>query len=208
MLSVDAAQFYDLPGAGRLLWADSARLARQAAARAVPATRIAGAWRLPRAWVEAEAGIQPADAEALKAFWLERLAPPSFAARRSLRSRARLPAERLLTADEAGRALFCDRARLARLDADGTLPALVLDGAPHFDADLVAALAADDPEAPAAVNRAAARRALVLEWARAEYTAETPKATTLPPELSPQPPPAPPSRGLARADGFETLDED
>jgi hypothetical protein len=170
MLTVDASQFYDLPEAARLLWADPARLAREAALRAVPAARHEGSWVLPKPWVEAESGREPTDADALKAFWLERLAPPSFAARRTLRPRSRLPAERLLSPDEAARALFCDPARLERLDADGTLPALRVDGAPRFDADLIAALLAEESDGPSGGPATAARRALVLEWAHAEYT--------------------------------------
>ena len=237
MLTVDASQFYDLPKAGRLLWADPARLAREAALRAVPAARVEGSWVIPRPWVEAESGREPADADALKAFWLERLAPPSFAARRTMRPRSRLPAERLLSTDEAARALFCDLARLERLDADGTLPALRVDGAPRFDADLIEALLAEEADGPAGGATSAARRALVLEWAQAEYTtaesllpradptlplrrsddmrpprppsSDAPKAYELPPDLAP---PAPPPRArpsdLSRADGFETVDED
>ena len=237
MLTVDASQFYDLPKAARLLWADPARLAREAALRAAPAARHEGAWVLPNPWVEAESGREPADADALKAFWLERLAPPSFAARRTLRPRSRLPAERLLSPDEAARALFCDPARLDRLDADGTLPALRIDGSPRFDADLIEALVAEESDGPSGGATSAARRALVLEWARAEYTtaegslpradptlplrrsedlrpprpphSDAPKAYELPPDLAP---PAPPSRtrpsDLSKADGFETVDED
>jgi hypothetical protein len=229
MLSVDAAQFYDLPEAGRLLWADSARLAREAATRAVPATRAGGAWVLPKAWVEAESGREPADADALKAFWLERLAPPSFAARRTLRPRARLPAERLLSADDAARALYCDPPRLERLDADGTLPALRVDGRPLFDADLVEALTSEAPDGPSGGPRAAARRALVLEWTRSEYTtaepaapartdaprpsraptSDAPKAYDLPPDLAPpREGTAPRPSDLSKADGFETVDEE
>ena len=198
---MDATEFYDLPAAARLLWADSVRLARLAATRAVPAARMDGAWKLPRAWVDAEAGLLPGDADALRSSWLERLAPPSLAARRTVRNRSRLPAEHLLTAEETGRALLCDRTRLARLDADGTLAALVVDGAPHFDAELVAALAAG-PDDAAAVHRSAPRRALVVEWARAEYATSDPRAD------APKAPPPRPTRDLSRADGFETVDED
>lgn len=207
MLSVDAAAFYDLPEAGRRLFADPVRLAREAAARAIPAGRRDGAWILPRAWVDAAAGASAADAEALRASWLERLAPPSFAARRSLCPRTRLPAGRLLDADAAGRALACDRARLERLAAEGTLPVLRVDGEPCFDADLVEALADEAGGAPAAAARAAARRALVTEWSTFEYASE-PAAPPAPPPARGAPQAYEVPRDLARADGFETVDDE
>lgn len=237
MRTVDAAPFYDLPEAGPLLWADPVRLAREAAQGRIPALRTPEGWALPRAWVDAEAGVEPADADALKAYWLTRLAPPSRDARRALRSRARLPAERLLSAAEAAQRLFCDEARLERLNADGTLPALRVDAAPQYDALLVEALVAEEPEGPAGGAASALRRAAVLTWAQAEYTTsdpyaapsavsstaaastapDAPKAYALPPDLASAPddagpvePPLParPPSEVARAEGFTTVDED
>lgn len=182
MRTVDAAPFYDLPEAGPLLWADPVRLARDAAQGRIPALRTPEGWALPRAWVDAEAGVEPADADALKTYWLTRLAPPSRDARRALRSRARLPAERLLSAAEAAQRLCCDAARLERLNADGTLPALRVDGAPQYDALLVEALVAEEREGPAGGAAAALRRAAVLTWAQAEYTTSDPYAA--PPAVS------------------------
>ncbi len=231
MRTVDAAPFYDLPEAGRLLWADPARLEREARARRIPAARLGDGWVLPQAWVDAEAGVQPADAESLRTYWLTRLAPPSRAARRVERPLSRLPAERLLPAAEAARRLHCDAARLERLEAEGTLPALRVDGRLLYDAVLVEALCAEEAAGPAGGPVAAARRALVLAWSEAEYTSgvpapppttvgEAPRAFSLPDDLLPTEPPPRPGAGdpvepppsprprLARAEGFQTLDED
>lgn len=233
MRTVDAAPFYDLPEAGRLLWADPARLAREAAQRSVPAARTPEGWALPKAWVDAQAGLEPTDAEALKAYWLTRLAPPGLSAHKALRPRHRLPAQALLSAEETARRLFCDLARLERLSAEGTLPALRVDGRVQFDAPLVEALVAEEALGPAGGPAAAARRAEVLPWTHADYTSDdalglparapagavppAPSAYRLPDDLveraGPQAPaegaPAPePRTDLSRAEGFETVDED
>lgn len=245
MRTLDATPFYDLPEAGRLLWADPVRLAREAGLGRVPAARTAEGWALPKAWVDAEAGLEPTDAEALRTYWLARLAPPSRAARRASRPRERLPVERLLTSEEAARRLWCDAARLERLDADGTLPCLRVDGRPCYDAvlvDLLAAEAQGPAEQAEAAQRVEVRRAEVRRWAQAEYTTAEPGAAV--PQAAPvagppaphrpapsedagpvdgQPdapasapaPTAPPMpeayrlpADLARAEGFETRDED
>lgn len=233
MRTVDAAPFYDLPEAGRLLWADPARLTREAVLRSLPAARTADGWALPKAWVDAQAGLEPADAEALKTYWLTRLAPPSLAARKAVRPRHRLPAPALLSADETARRLFCDRPRLERLSAEGTLPALRVDDQVVFDAALVEALVAEEALGPAGGPAASARRAQVLPWTQADYTTDDalglparapvreglppPGAYRLPddlveraaPEGAPASAPRPTrSTDLSRAEGFETVDED
>lgn len=200
MLTVDASPFYDLPESGRLLWMDPVRLAREATLRRIPAARTAQGWALPQNWVDAEAGLTPADAPALRDYWLTRLAPPSIAARKTLRPLARLGVVRLLSAAETRARLFCDQPRLERLHADGTLPALRVDGALAYDAELVEALEAEQDAGPLGGAGAAARRAEVLRWAQAEYASGTGP-------LAPSPRPVTEGQGLSRAAGFETRDE-
>src|SRR5262245_28874804 len=128
MLHLDAAELYDLPEAARLLFADPARLAREARLGKIPSARVGRSLGLPAPWVRAAAGLAPVDEESTRRYWLERLAPPSPSAWRPARPRDRLPATDLLAPAEAARRIFADVARLARMDADGTLPALRVDG--------------------------------------------------------------------------------
>lgn len=232
MLQADAVQLYDLSEAGRLLYRDPVRLAREARLRQVPAARAERQLGLPVPWVEAESGRSAADPEALRIYWLGRLAPPSPDARRPQRDRARLPVEDLLEPEEAARRIFATPAALRRLDADGTLPSLRVDDRPLYDAVLTGMVAS---EGAAGRDETEARRAEVLEWARFEYhetAEEEPLAPAFdalrtaepggpPPAASDDPTPGayeipsdlladiepPPSR-LIEADGFETVDED
>ncbi len=235
MLPLDATELYDLPEAGRLLFADPARLRRWARQQRVPLYRGPGGDALPRAWVDAETGRTPTDADGLRRYWLERLAPPSPEAQRAQEDRERLPSERLLGESEAARSLFADAARLRRMAKEGSLPPLLVDGRVTYDGDLVQ-LAAEGASLEA-------RRAEVAAWGRFAYVtglhagAEPPPAIAKPapaeavavaphawripkdvaeihaPEIQALPASTPeedpPAKGrLLEADGFETIDED
>ncbi|MDJ0975600.1 MAG: hypothetical protein QNJ98_14150 [Planctomycetota bacterium] len=168
MLKSDAIDLFDLSEAGRLLFRDPVRLAREARLRRVPATWIGDALAFPVAWVEAEAGVSAVDPEALRSYWLERLAPPSPDARRAVRERERLPATALLPAAEAARRIFADPRALRRLDQDGTLPSVRVDGVPHYD-EVLTALVAKRGEGEDVDDALRARTAQVRDWARFEY---------------------------------------
>lgn len=170
MLHLDDVQLYELSEAGPLLFRDPARLAREARIRVIPSARIGADVGLPTAWVDAETGASAADPQSVAAYWLGRLAPPAPGARKPRRARDRLPAETLLTPAEAAARLFATEAALERLDREGRMPSLRVDGAVHYDAELVERMAAeaDDPAA------AEARRVEVRAWARFEYATETP----------------------------------
>ena len=172
MLHLDDVQLYELSEAGPLLFRDPARLAREARIRVIPSARIGPAVGLPAAWVDAASGASDADPESVAMYWLGRLAPPAPGARKPRRTRDRLPAETLLTPEEAAAQLFATPAALERLDREGRMPSLRVDGAVHYDAELVARMVdeADEPDA------AEARRAEVRAWARFEYATEAPTA--------------------------------
>lgn len=176
MLPLDAAELYDLSEAARLLWVGPGRIRRWIRIGKVPAVRRQAVWHLPRAWVDAACGREATDEEAVRRYWLERLAPPSREAARPLKDRTHLEAEALLTAGEVAPRVFADEARLARLAGDGTLPALRVDGATRYDAALVD-LVAEAPETQGAETR----RALVLAWARYEYATDLDRGAAPPP---------------------------
>jgi len=226
MVPRDDAEPYTLPEAGRLLRTSPARLRRQGRAGRIPLLRGAQGEGVPRAWADAAGGRTATDEEALRCYWLERLAPPSVDARRPLRDRACLPAESLLEEGEVAARLRADASRLRRLDADGTLPALRVDGALRYDALLVDLLAraGEDEKAASGAER---RRAEVRAWALFEYRtspagglapappeapaapanalAAAPRAWSVPSDLGPPPPP---DGEIAAADGFEVVPED
>ena len=190
MLHLDDVQLYELSEAGPLLFRDPVRLAREARLRSIPSARIGPALGLPAAWVEAETGTSGADPASVAAYWLGRLAPPAPGARKPRRARDRLPAPRLLTPEEAARRLFATPAALERLDRDGRMPSLRVDGAVRYDEELVTRMAAEADE-PAAAE---ARRAEVRAWARFEYDTAaaaapaTPTATSAAPTAAPAAP--------------------
>lgn len=97
-----------------------------------------------------------------------------------MRDRARLPASGLLGARDAAHRILADEARLRRMDADGTLPALSLDGERRYDEDLVSLLAREglDDEAARTTD---ARREEVRDWARFEYVTDLDAGATAPP---------------------------
>ena len=179
MLQLDDVQLYDLSEAGALLFSDPARLARQARLRQVPSARVAQTIGLPAPWVEAQAGRSGADPISLQTYWLERLAPPAADARRPERARTRLPATALLTPEEAARRLCATAPALARLQADGSLPGLRVDGTVCYDEVLVDLVVRADDE-PALRAELEARRAEVRDWARFEYRTEIPAETPAP----------------------------
>ena len=185
MLHLDDVQLYVLSEAGPLLFKDPVRLTREARLRAIPAAQVGADLGLPAPWVDAEAGLSDADPISLAGYWLQRLAPPLREARRPVRTPDRLPQSTWLTAEEAASRLFATPPALERLDRDGTLPSLRIDGQIRYDATLVELVAAQDDDA-AARARAAARRAEIRELARFEYAAAAP-ARPVPPST---PPPA------------------
>jgi hypothetical protein len=232
MLKVDAIDLYDLSEAGRLLFRDPARLAREARLRKIPSTRVGGVLALPAPWVDAESGKVPVDAESLRDYWLTRLAPPSPDGHRAKRERDRLPEVTLIGRAEAARRLFVDAKGLVRLATDQTVPAVRVDGEPMYDEALVdlVARASGGEELSAELE---ARQTLVLAWARFDYVTEVELPTNRVAEILPDEPAAPPPTPapgafeipadlgldeiapmedapstLADADGFRTVDED
>ncbi|MFV1959768.1 MAG: hypothetical protein ACC662_10195 [Planctomycetota bacterium] len=238
MLPLDDTALYDLADAGRLLFCDAHWLRRRARRRLLPFTFHRERMVLPRDWVEAEAGIAPLDAEALRGYWLSRLAPPAPGAARPRRDRRHLPCDEVLSAKEAARRVTADPLPLEALDAEGVLPPLRVDGQTAYDAELVALVARED-EDPEVAPRADARRAAVKTWARYEYVtdldegrapppattradpaeaiAAAPRAWHIPEDLAalpaeettgPSVPSAEEPPHLIEADGFETVDEE
>lgn len=216
MHHLDDVQLYDLSEAGRLLYRDPVRLIREARHRRVPSARIPSegpeGLGFPAAWVDAMAGTRAEDPEALREKWLARLAPPSPDAHRAARSREDLPVDTLLTPDEAARHLCASVAALQRLDEAGVVPSLRVDGARHYDAEIIEALARRAAGESVDEESLAARHAQLRSWIRFEYrSAEAPTAdaaeepATTESEETPTPPK--PSR-LIRAEGFETVDDD
>jgi hypothetical protein len=181
MLPLDATELYDLPEAARLLFADPARLRRWARQKRVPICRRPEGDGVPRAWVDAETGRVPTDAEAIRRYWLERLAPPSPEAQRAQEDRERLPADRLLDPEAAAREVYADRVRLRRLAEDGTLPALLVDGEVAYDAQLVE-LAAGAGDGSA--SDLAARREEVARWSRLAYVTGLHAGAAPPPAIA------------------------
>ncbi len=233
MLPVDASALYDLPEAARLLLEDPTRLGRLARRRRIPSIQGPEGLRFPRNWVDARVGTEPADADALAAYWLERLAPAEPDAARPSRDRRGLPAPALLDVAETCRRLTADEAFLRRLDAEGELPGLLVDGRLCYDAELVELLStADDEEGMREADR---RRAGVLAWARHAWVTgldegappppartrpapkkalgAAPRAWQLPEDLTGGESPPPDGEGTTRdrlieADGYDTLDEE
>lgn len=204
MYQLDDVQLYDLSEAGRLLYRDPVRLSRQARHRRIPSALSPQGLGLPSAWVDAAAGTRPEDPEALCVQWLARLAPPSPDAARASRPHAALAdavaIDALLTPEEAAARLLASPAALQRMDEDGRVPSLRIDGARRYDVPLIDLLAAqadgDEVDPVARDTRLAEVRAL----ARFQYD----RAPTS--EDHPAPPPAPPR--LIRAEGFETVDDE
>jgi hypothetical protein len=176
MLPLDASELYDLSEAARLLWVGPGRIRRWIRIGRVPAVRRRAVWHLPRAWVDAACGKEAVDEEAVRRYWLGRLAPAAREAGRPQKDRSHLEAEALLTPSEAARRVFADEARLVRLAADGTLPALRVDGETRYDLTL-ADLVADAPETQGAETR----RAMVLDWTRYEYATDLDRGAAPPP---------------------------
>jgi hypothetical protein len=219
----DAAGLYDLPDAARRLFRSPRRLEREVRRGRAPGGLREGRWVVPVAWVEAEAGASGADAEALATFWRARLAPPSPDAHRARRPLEALGGRPLLAADEAARRLCLSPAALDRLDREGSVPSLRVDGTRRYDAALVDALASGEAsDADLAAHRSeletlrrheyesapvapVASLAASPEDARAPAAPEAPRAYEMPRDLwgaAGRPP------RLAEADGFETVDED
>jgi len=212
----DAPQLYDLPEAGRLLFKDPVRLERDIRRGRAPGTFRAGAWRLPAAWVTAASGHSEADAEALTLYWRTVLAPPSPDARRAERDAAALGGRSLIDAPEAARRLCVDARALDRLDREGVVPSLRVDGERRYDEVLVA-LEARAREGVDVGEELDGRRRDVESLRRHEYVSapapEAPRASVIPAptatawrvpdglfdrsEASP----------LLEADGFDVVDE-
>lgn len=168
----DGLPLYDLPETSRRLLRGPAWLRRQARARAVPAAWVEGSLGFAAPWVDAACGERPDDPEAVATYWCARLAPPPPSAHRALADRTELPLDdgELLDEGDAARRLFASEAALTRLEADGTLPALRVDGRRRFDRQLVDLLAeqlAGESATPGDVEgRAAERRAFLAPHAR------------------------------------------
>ncbi|MGE0192511.1 MAG: hypothetical protein AB7T63_10780 [Planctomycetota bacterium] len=183
----DGLPLYDLPETSRRLLTGPAWLRRQARARAVPAAWVEGSLGFAAPWVDAAAGVRPDDPEAVATYWCARLAPPPPDAHRALADRSELPLadEELLDPREAARRLFASDAALTRLECDGTLPGLRIDGQRRFDralVDLLAEMLAGDSPTPGDLTgRAAERRALLAPHARLAHRTG----------LSPMPPASP-----------------
>jgi hypothetical protein len=231
MLPLDASQLYDLPEAGRLLFMGAGRLRRLVGQRRIPWTIEGGRTVLPRAWVDAEAGISATDGEALRVYWLERLAPADVEATRPSKDLRHLEGVTPLDPEDAAIRLTADLVRLRGLDARGIVPALRIDGETRYDATLVDLLASERYE------EADRRRAEVLAWARIEWVAsldegavEKPAVTRPAPEEAVAAAPhawrmpediaslpdmdesadeeADPGEGMIEAEGFDTVEED
>jgi len=205
MLQLDDIQLYDLSEAGSRLFSDPRRLARLARSRRVPSAEVDGVLGLPVAWVEAESGQSGADPQSLASYWLGRLAPPSAGARRPRRDLECLPKNEWLEAGEATRRLFATPAALKRLEDEGRLPALRIEGCVRYDALLVDLLARSD-EDPARGPAIAARRAEVRAWARYEYARPKHPPAAVPQEA--QGAPAPPAAPTTPAPGAFQIPSD
>ncbi|MCA9315173.1 MAG: hypothetical protein R3F05_13470 [Planctomycetota bacterium] len=168
----DGLPLYDLPETSRRLLRGPAWLRRQARSQAVPAAWVDGSLGFAAPWVDAACGERPDDPEAVATYWCARLAPPPPGAHRALADRAELPLadDELLDAEDAARRLYASAAALTRLEADGTLPALRVDGERRFDrvlVELVAEQLAAESTTPADLEgRAAERRAFLAPHAR------------------------------------------
>ena len=184
MFKLDAIELLDLSEAGALLLRDPARLEREIRLGRVPAARVAGQVAIPVPWAESAAGIAPTDEPSVRTYWLGRLAPPSATGHRPLRERKRLEAGELLDGEEAARRLFAHADVLPRLMAEGTLPALKVDGTLRFDAVLVDLLArAGDGEDVA--TELAERHARISDQARFDY--ETGERSDVTPQIQSEP---------------------
>lgn len=186
----DGLPLYDLPETSRLLLRGPAWLRRQARARTVPAAWVDGRLGFAAPWVDAARGERPDDPEAVATYWCARLAPPPPSAHRALADRTELPLgdDDLLDAREAARRLFASEAALTRFEADGTLPALRVDGQRRFDRELVDLLAehlAAESTTPGDLEgRVAGRRAFLAPHARfAHRTGLAPIATEATPDM-------------------------
>ena len=176
MYQLDDVQLYDLSEAGRLLFRDPVRLAREARARKIPSALIPEGLGLPVPWVDALAGTRPEDPEAARYVWLRRLAPPSPDAHRASRPREALPMQATIPAASAAERLLATPAALERMDGTGELPSLRVDGSRHYDpvlVELLASVAAGDDVDLTKLER---RRAECRALARFEYRSH-PSAT-------------------------------
>lgn len=167
-------ELYDLSEAGRRLFRGPRTLQRAIRQRRFPGVCVGGAWALPRAWVDAESGQTAVDAEALRVYWTQRLAPPSPEAHRARRGAERLAGRKLLSEAEAGARLCCTPTALRRMAADGTLPSLRLDGITRYDARLVDLLARSQDES-AECAELATERSAVEQLSACEYVTQAPE---------------------------------
>ena len=220
---------YDLEEASRRLLQGPGWLRRRAGQGAIPHVLVpapdgtAARWAFPQAWVDAATGDRPADPDAVAAHWRERLAPPPAEAHRATRDRAELPwgVEDLVDVARVERRLLLAPAARRRLEADGRLPVLQVDGALGYDRTLIDLLA-EAAEGPSLTpgdleGRIARRRAEVEPFTRFAYrsaAATAPPADgaawTVPDDLDlasiePLPPPRP---RIVEADGFEVVEDD
>ena len=210
MHPLDDVQLYDLSEAGRLLCRDPVRLAREARHRQIPSALGPQGLGLPTAWVDAAAGTRPEDPEALREKWLARLAPPSPDAHRAAKPRNALPLEQLLTPDEAQRALCASPSALRRLDEDGVVPSIRVDGERRYDPELVDLLARRaNGEVVDGVTRVQ-RCAEVWAWARFEYWSDERQGRVgdRDPEEGQGEDQGRRASRLIQAEGFETVDDD
>lgn len=200
MYQLDDVQLYDLSEAGRLLYRDPVRLTRQARHRRIPSVLGPEGLGLPAPWVEAQAGTRPEDPEALRRQWLERLAPPSPDAARAAQPLSALPIHEVLTPEEAAARLMASPAALQRMDEDGHIPSLRVDGVRRYDAVFITWLSVEangDEVDPVAIDT---RRAELRVWARFQYE-------RVPGTDEGEAPPAAPRR-IIQAEGFETVEDD